>query len=377
MTNTALLKIYPELNVGDDLFLSILLNRYRNIDFFLLANRNMYKKFSNENENLKIIDTIKNVNLLDRLILRLSRNFPVSVQKKIYKFYIRKQYGESLINSEFFVTIGGSMFIENKNDEINRNLLFYQLINDVFKNKPKFFIGCNFGPYYSNKFLEDFKSVFKEASDLSFREHESKTILNLPELRVNPDIVFGFRNLSKLQKIKNSIGFVLVDPKLKMPNEIVNYTEYIKNLNQLMVYYDEIGYKIYLFSYCKRENDEELINDVLNLGGLNNANVIKYDGALNSFINEYSKMETVFCGRFHSMILSMLFGQMILPVIYSKKMTNILGDIRFSGDIVQLKDLNANDPDKYLQIAKNNRYDIDLLKSQADSHFEKIDQLIK
>lgn len=379
MKKLAVLKIYPELNVGDDLFLSILLDRYSEVDFYLLANKSMYNKFIHEHPNLKIIDTLQNINLFDRLLLKLSTYFSESVQERVFKDYVKKQYGEKLLNTDFFVTIGGSMFIENKNDKINRSLLFYQVINTAFKNKPRYFIGCNFGPYYSDNFLNNFKVILGEATDLSFRDRESEDILKLPNLRINPDIVFGFKVETIPHKIPNSVGFVLVDPRIKMPNLEISYSHYVSEIQKLIGKYINNGSNVTLFSYCKKENDEVLINDVLAQKELlnKNINVVKYEGELNSFIDQYSKMEMVFCGRFHSMILSMLFDQRMLPLIYSKKMTNILEDINFSGDVVELNSLNSEEHERYLQMARNNRYNIEELKKSANCHFEKIDQLIK
>lgn len=373
-----LLKTYPELNLGDDLFLKIILERYPNVHFKMLANKKQYGSFLSTYRNLDIIDRLEHISLFDRLILRTCISFKISnsLQEKIYKRFIKKQYGTAFHDSDLFVTIGGSMFIENSTDRVNKNIIFYDVINEYFAHKPKFYLGCNFGPYYSENFLNSFKNIFKQSQDLSFREQASKDILNIEDIRINPDIVFCMENIYTKTKKEKSVGFVLVDPRIKKTDKKIDYKSYIESFKSIVDFYLRKNYSIHFFSFCKTENDEAVINDILDNNNTNSAiELILYNGDINTFLEKYSAVEAIYCGRFHSMILSMIFNQKILPIIYGEKMTNILPDVSFKGTFIDISNI-EKDVEVYHKYLYENEYDINELPQKANHHFINLDQLI-
>lgn len=372
--SNVLLKIYPELNLGDDLFLKIILERYPEVYFYVLANKHRYKDFEKKFQNLHIIDRLENINVLDRLLLKFSKKLSVKKQGSIFRNFLKKQHGSILKNMDCFVTIGGSMFIEKSDSIFQSNVQYYKFINASLPNIPKFYLGCNFGPYYSNEFVDDFRNIFSEATDLSFRDVSSKDILKLPEIRINPDIVFGM-HYQKNKRMSDAVGLVLVDPRVKMPNDKVDYTNYIDTISKLIRSLQEKGKVVSLFSFCKSEKDEDLINEIISLG-IDKLQVVFYEGNIDGFLEEYSKMEFMVCGRFHSMILSMLHGQKILPLIYSEKMTNILSDVNFEGRTVNITNLNKASISEYLELLDTNEYNAKLVQKGAESHFEILDKYL-
>lgn len=372
--NNVLLKIYPELNLGDDLFLKIILERYPETRFYILADKQRYKEYEKRFKNLSIIDRLENVNVLDRLLLKFSKKLSVKQQGNIFRNFLQKQHGSVLKSIDCFVTIGGSMFIEKRDATFQTNVHYYEFINASLKNIPKFYLGCNFGPYYSDKFVDVFRNIFSDAADLSFREVSSKDILKLSQIRINPDIVFGM-HYQKSEQTKNSVGLVLVDPRVKMSNDKVSYVNYIDTISELIKSLQERGKIVYLFSFCKSEKDEDLINEMISLQ-IEKPQVVVYDGNIDTFLEEYAKMEFMVCGRFHSMILSMLYGQKILPLIYSEKMTNILYDVNFEGKTVSITDLNKASISEYLELLDTNKYSTELVQKKAEGHFEILDKYL-
>lgn len=372
--SNVLLKIYPELNLGDDLFLKIILERYPEAYFYVLANEHRYKDFEKKFQNLHIIDRLENINVLDRILLKFSKKLSVKKQGSIFRNFLKKQHGSVLKNVDCFVTIGGSMFIEKSDSIFQSNVQYYKFINASLPNIPKFYLGCNFGPYYSNEFVDDFRNIFSEATDLSFRDVSSKDILKLPEIRINPDIVFGM-HYQKNKRMSDAVGLVLVDPRVKMANDKVDYTNYIDTISKLIRSLQEKGKVVSLFSFCKSEKDEDLINEIISLG-IDKLQVVFYEGNIDVFLEEYSKMEFMVCGRFHSMILSMLYGQKILPLIYSEKMTNILSDVNFEGRTVNITNLNKASISEYLELLDTNEYNAKLVQKRAESHFEILDKYL-
>lgn len=363
------LKIYPELNLGDDLFLKIILDRYPHTRFYLNAGSE-YKDIFKNNSNLTVFSSINKVSLYKRGVNFIIRKFWPSKYRDTLVKTIKKNNEAYFNNTDAFVSIGGSIFMQPKILPYYYCIEYYKLINLYYKQNPKFYIGCNFGPFLDNNFKEEYESIFKKATDVCFREDYSKKLFNnLTNVRYKPDVVFGL-NVNKSDKEKKSVGFSIISARGAIDSE-----EYIHKYAELISYYQRKGYKIYLFSFCKKEGDEETINNILKLlDKKDNINSVFYRGNIESFLKIYSSVEQVYCGRFHSMILSMLYSQKIYPVIYSDKMTNVLKDISYKGDVVFMKDFHLLDPKHLFETINSNSYDIDNEAKEAVKQFEILDK---
>ncbi len=89
---------YTKVNLGDDLFIRILCERYKNTEFIIYAPK-IYKKIFKNTKSLKVISSDKPFN-------------------KIFGFLYRKiNYLDMRLSSkaDAIVQIGGSLFIENNN----------------------------------------------------------------------------------------------------------------------------------------------------------------------------------------------------------------------------------------------------------------------
>ena len=156
------LNAYANYNLGDDLFLKIVADRYKNHNFICMPSNN-YNKFSS---NLKFKDKI-----FCKVLCKIS-------DKKIgyyaYKILLNK--------CKAILTIGGSMFME-KNTK-------YNYIYNI--NKPHYILGSNFGPYNTNKFYDEMYEIFSKVEDVCFREEYSYNLFKkLPNIRYASDIVFA------------------------------------------------------------------------------------------------------------------------------------------------------------------------------------------
>ena len=124
---------FLEGNLGDDIFVDLLLDRYPNHNFYTLSSDYLPTK------NLKVF----------------SNEFFIKV--------IRKLSLKSLFANrcDLSVTIGGSMFMEQKGDATR---------NFSLGKKPYYIMGINFGPYKSQTYFDNIHSYFKDAEDICFRE---------------------------------------------------------------------------------------------------------------------------------------------------------------------------------------------------------------
>lgn len=366
-----LLKLYPKLNLGDDLFLKIICERYPNTNFRLLADQRYID--NNQWDNLQVYKPSFKDSLFNKIKRVIKRKFfPKQFQTELQDVYLR-QNGEIFINLDGFVSIGGSIFMQIKESILlDTELAYYQLINNLLKDKLKFFIGCNFGPYKTLDYVESYKSIFKKYTDICFREEFSYNLFKeISQVRLAPDVVFGMK-VSIVEKLENTIGFSIVPPK-----EGIDRETYIAKYVELITFYQQKEYKVYLISFCKDEGDEEIINTIAaKLDDVLDYKTLFYNGNIKEFLDVYGKIEYMFCGRFHAMILSMLYEQNIYPIAYSEKMKNVLDDIDYKGDIIETKTFKDRKvEDIYNQIGKN-VYDISKIKMEAAKQFYELDKFL-
>ncbi|EKB05945.1 hypothetical protein HMPREF9711_00914 [Myroides odoratimimus CCUG 3837] len=372
-----LLKAYCELNLGDDLFLKIILERYPLVQFYVIADPKRYVNYIKEYKNLVVIDSSLHTSILDRVFYRFNKYMPTYICDVYNQRFFKKVLREYINLFDGFVMIGGSMFIENIHRKWQANISYYKFINKTFVSKPTYFLGCNFGPFHNQLFLKNFKDIFENAEDVSFRDNYSFNLFQGLNIRCNPDIVFSMNTSAVKVKNKNLVGFVLIDPRFKMFKEF-DYDKYLSLFSDLIVEYKNKGFDIRLFSFCGKEGDDLVIMDLLSrikLRGDFEIDVVSYMGELRSFLESYQEAQKVYCGRFHSLILSMLYSQDVVPISYSKKMDNMLEDITFKGQILDLNFINNMNIEELID--NNNSYCINDVALLANNHFKKLDEFLK
>lgn len=318
--NKILLVGYTRKNVGDDLFLSMLIHRYKdyNIEIFCP------KKFSTPFLNAK------NVSIIDD-------NFFESNKIKID-------------NYSMCIYVGGSIFKESAHDYKMKEWLYNFVLKCKEKDIPFYFISSNFGPYQSKEYFELCKSLIKDSSGINFREKYSFELFKLKNTKYVPDLVLSL-NYKKKKMISGSVGISLIDlyglPRGEIDKSYFEYMDFLKN--NIEKYIDE-GHKVYLYSFCEHERDEIAIETLMSFMDskyTKQLNIVKYNGNLKPFLDIYSRMEYVMCTRFHAMILSALFNQKIIVCNYSKKISNVIKDY---GYLVPYLEINKDIKDKIITL---------------------------
>ncbi|MDQ0975378.1 colanic acid/amylovoran biosynthesis protein [Neobacillus niacini] len=358
-----LVSAYYSTNLGDDLFLKILFDRYPNIEWFLLTSNDKYiKTFMNYN----------NVHIIKTLSVKLGK-------RNINLFY---KLNEILLNFrkyDAFLNIGGSIFIENK--DWKNGLKTRSFLPDRFKkyNKKTFIIGSNFGPFRDELFIERHKEFFAKFDDICFRDSYSYNLFReLENVRYAPDVVFNLE-LENNEKLEKCIGFSIIDLKeRKGLNQY--YNEYNEKVIQLVEKYVDLGYKIKFFSFCENEGDLGIINYIrsrMNSHYSPSIKVINYEGNIDQFLDEYKACEAIVGTRFHSIILALLLNQAVFPIIYSDKTYNVLKDLSIEDNCCYLKDIENLDINEVVSITKVNRLKDKTVFSNAARQFEKLDAFIR
>ena len=355
MNKKVLLLGYVRKNVGDDLFISMLLNRYKKIKFILIVDKISFCDPFLNYKNLEIYETSENI------------------------------LKDDLSNISACIYVGGSIFIENENS-ISYRKTFNKFIRKCKKlDIPFFYLSSNFGPYKTNEFYNLCRSAFKNIKGITFRDKNSyEKFKNIASVRYVPDLVFSL-SLKKGKKIKNSIGISLIDLGLPARGEDLNSLElkYLAMLKNNIEKFINMGKEIYLYSFCEREGDLRFIKKLLgeiNEYYLKKIKIVEYNGEndnLYKFIRMYSRMEKVICTRFHSLVMSLVFKQEIAVVSYSNKLDNLLEDINYDFNIVKI---DQNIDKIIIKMDSFKKIDKKILKNYRKNsvgHFKMIDDSLK
>ncbi|WP_294184185.1 polysaccharide pyruvyl transferase family protein [uncultured Clostridium sp.] len=333
---------YLEFNLGDDLFLKIIFEKYPNVNFVIFNCDKKYKK---------LFRNYKNVRIENSLIL------------KIFKEFGLKSIIKKLQNYDILLYIGGSIFMQfnhwKKQFKNRKNII------DLFSynKKPIFIIGANFGPFYEKTFVNLYKKEFKKCTDICFRDTYSYNLFkDLNNVRVEPDVIFQLKTKS-VKKIKKSIGISIINLKnrdnLKTYQQIYNLK--IKEIIEKAISKNNI---VKLFCFCEREGDMIAIKDIIKILDkryYKNISIVNYSGNINEFLLQFKQMENIIGSRFHACILSQVFDQGLYPIIYSDKIYNVLKDIDMLHEytyIKNLKDLNVEHIFKVISQNKIKNYDV-------------------
>lgn len=345
-----LVRAYINENLGDDLFLDILFNRYKDVDFFLL---------NATQENARAFQEYSNV-------------YHISAEEFLGR---HKEF-------DGYVDIGGSIFIqEGKGLGGFRNRFLISLLLRL-RGKQSFILGANFGPYNTNYFKGIYKYYFKFlVKDICFRDESSYHLFSdLKNVRYAPDIVFQLgENMSEHTKIKGSLGISVMDIR-RVKGLGNHYDEYVAKMLEIVQNAVKNDMQVYLVSFCNNQGDNKVIEDITDLLDVETKAKIKtleYNGDIKEFLKVYSTFESAVALRFHSFILSLICKQKVYPLIYSKKTLNVIEDIDSPISYCKVQDLKNKSVDILFQEMKDNSVNIKNLVDNAKQQFKVLDEYIK
>lgn len=340
---------YFEKNLGDDLFLKILTERYPN-EIFEIYSRWNYK------------DIIKS----DNLIVKLNFNI-INIYLKIFNKLNKNKLLDysNFINYKNEITIGGSVFIENKNANVKQK---------VKSKSKKFILGSNFGPYYSDEYLKNHEKEFLEYEDICFRDEYSwKLFKNLKNVRKASDIVFCL-DISNI-KITKRRRVIISVINCKKDSMNLDSSVYIDKIIELIKFFESKKYEVLLMSFSQVQGDEYVIDEIRNKYNSENIESYFYRGDINEALNVLGDSEIIVGTRFHANILGMLMGKTVIPIAYSNKTVNILEDMNYKGlyfDLNNIKDFEIN---RITEDFLNYKQDISHEKIESEKQFLGLDKV--
>lgn len=360
-----LVKAYLNQNLGDDLFIYILAERYKNERFYLINYNKIDLKKTFNQINIKI----KNISFFLKIINYFFSKI-LNINSLIEKVICLKK--------DMCIEIGGSIFMEDSKEERNRVSLKNR-IELLKKCKNKYFIlGANFGPYKSKEYLEKYFNFFSKCVDICFREQYSYELFkNLKNIRYTKDIVFSLNK--KEYENKKYVLISVIKPSLK--EDLLDKEEkYYQKLEKIIREYLKNKIEVKLMSFCKNEGDEEAIRDILISFSEEEKKKIttyNYNGNIEEALKVIGESDTIIATRFHAMILGFIYAKKVYPIAYSSKTINVLKDLEFKGNYATFDNLENL---KIENILTNDKLDKDILlkfKIESEKQFQYLDSILE
>lgn len=352
---------YTKQNLGDDLFIKILCDRYPNTKFFIYAPK-IYKNIFKDVKNLKIYSSEF---IIYRIINWIFRKLKIN---NIIESYLR-------LISDAGVRIGGSLFIQGDNWEKYTEDYIEPMKS---KRKPFFLIGINFGPFEDERYFLKHKKIFSNYTDICFREDYSYNLFHdLPNVRLADDIIFS---IGEKRENENSDYVFISVIKPSYRKELAMLDDiYYEKIKELILGFIENGLKVYLVSFCEAEGDEEAVRkiyDALPVDCRNKVFKEYYKTNIERQVELISNSKLVIASRFHAMILGFCFNKNVLPLIYSSKMSNVLQDIKFKGLSYDIKNIDQLEYSNVKEFLNEHSVDVSQQIRNSNEHFKYLDMFL-
>ena len=354
-----LVYFYSKNNLGDDLFVKIITDRYNN-------------EFSS-------IVTVSNKSFDRTVNLKLYSNKAFFVLSKVADKILGRRNSmlrHFMKERSVFVYVGGSIFIENDNLAMwHKEAVFYSQLKI-----PYYILGSNFGPYKNPKFVGIVRDIVSGAQDVCFRDKASYELFkDIPSVRVATDIAFTLNTgmFESVPKQTKTVIISVIDAYSRFDEVTADrYEREIMNLSRQLV---KDGYKVTLMSFCKYEGDEIATQRILGKMGKKLQESVSsyvYTGDINEALGILSRSEIIVASRFHAAILGLVFGKKVLPIVYSDKTLNILRDLDFDGPIFDIREIDKFSGRKF-DVSSLRLNDVSKQKKLAEKQFQELDKILE
>lgn len=377
------MKVYVEMfldhNLGDDLFLDTLLERYPNHDFYIelpigMELNSYFKKYKN------LFYTVTKNTKFNKIKKKILEYTFINTIKRAKKY-------------DVYVLIGGSLFeVRNKRDlhYKQRQYLKYKLQSIL--GIPRVLLGANLGPFFSEKSEKIIKEILKTFNGVSVRDLKSFNYLkkwhyNSSKYILGSDIIFGNKLLLNIQykEDKKSLGISIVNSYSDTVYQKQMYTKKIQEIIRVYLSQDkENKVKLLGFDGGIVMSDEEIAKKIyssLNEEERKRVKIVMYNPKINlyDFLKEFLECEFIVGGRFHSVILSLICKKKFVAVNYSEKIENVLSDLKSEKYLVPYVGIEKYSTTDILNLLKTSEKVVlkEDYKKDSEQHFKFLDKILK
>lgn len=218
------------------------------------------------------------------------------------------------------------------------------------------------------------------AEDVCFRDKYSYELFaNIPQVRYATDIVFNLDVSSIHVTNRKRVIFSIIDCNSKMEPK---YTKaYEQKMIEMTKFALDHGYEVCYMSFCRKQKDEEAIERIIQQCDEELQKQIQtyyYRGNIQEALQTLADCQIIVGTRFHSIILGLLFHKKIIPMIYSNKTKQVLEDLPFEGQVVDIATIHGL-PIEQVWNEENLGYSLDItsIKQNAQKQFEGLDKILK
>jgi colanic acid/amylovoran biosynthesis protein len=353
-------------NLGDDLLVRVLCKRYPHTEFVTIASSDYKQRFS-DIANMTIYSPE------DQQLVKQNHFF------KKY-FNIDDGFRKKLIKSaKATVHIGGSIFTQHFDDWSE----FYFNDSQLCKlSKRLYVIGANFGPYTDDRYLQQYTELFRNYKDICFRDTYSYGLFpNMSNIHWAPDVVFNLDVPVSFKELKQ----VLISPislsdrggKYSIKQYEPSYVSFLANISTEFI---KKGYDIKFVSFCKVQNDEEAISQIISKIPEelhSRIHQLNYSNNMNECLNAFAESKYIVGTRFHSIVLGWLYSKKVLPIIYNQKTTRLLED-NDQSFYFNIGELDHADPVKAVEeLETKDPVEISEIRRKAAGQFQATDLVLK
>jgi len=341
---------YTANNLGDDMFVFHLCNKYPLTLFHLVCPKEFQESFQ----------LINNIQLYESEYAFIS--------------HIAKQS----IHLDMQIYIGGSIFMQPQDDSQILSKIDSVKQKRLFKHIPFSVLGANFGPFTKQNHLDIYTEWFSEIDDICFRDKYSYDLFSsASNIRWAPDILLNYP-LSLDTKTSNIISISCIHNNGRIGLPQYSESDYINALLAIAENYYELGYTIQFASFCNHQKDAYIANEIgTKMQNHERIKFLSYSNNIDGFLKAFLNSKYIIGTRFHSVILGWLAGIPTFPIAYNTKMLHVLQDYRFDGNWTYIDDLkNLNFEYINNNFAGNNVFNCEALVKQSNAHFNYLDQYL-
>ncbi|MGC4019348.1 MAG: polysaccharide pyruvyl transferase family protein [Muricomes sp.] len=219
---------YTAGNLGDDLLIRLLCDRYPKVHFRICADESYKERFKDIDNILVYSPSDKSVRLADKLINKIKHT-----DRGFWKFLLKTSYAT--------VHIGGSVFVQHQDDFSAAFHLDEEL---SARSKRIYVVGANFGPYTDEQYYLKYHELLKRYEGICFRDKYSWELFQeLPNAMYAPDVVFNYKTNVSVPE-KRQVLISLIDMKGEPENgesaSIVCHTKSLLSVSQTGIYKRDI-----------------------------------------------------------------------------------------------------------------------------------------
>lgn len=343
---------YLDNNIGDDLMVKLLAQRFPQHRFLLYTRKSV------------VMPTFESV---PNLVIR-----PPQL------------WTEDMKTASVFLSIGGSIFqacsLLQKRYRCRRIRKLKKLKGQGLKIVT---MGSNLGPYKGWLGAKLIEWELRLNDLVTVRDQEAVDLLKgfrgIKQVVLADDLVYNLTIDQSPPEERCGLGIAAYRSMRVGENNFDNYG-FLAQLTD--AYVRKTGKSVRLFAFdSEDENDLSAAHHIYQLAEEKEAlSIVPYLGDQEGFLSSFRSCERIVAIRFHSAILADIYQIPFFPVAYSNKMQNLLTDRGYQGLSYLLEDLNTRlDADKLAEeIIQGDRLFTDFLgdRHNASQHFDALAGLL-